>query len=306
MITVKFIDEARQQEIDDLNETQGTEVIRINILGFYDLAIPPESDPIAVVQNYLESDIVEIAEPNTIGEYLGDPNDPRFSDQWHHQKIKTPEAWDLESGDPGVIIGILDSGTDILHQDLEGNIWVNPGEDIDGDGVVWDLDDMNGVDDDGNNLVDDLVGWDFYNNNNDVVGPFYHGTHVAGIAGAVTNNNTGVAGVAGGWYPQKGVKMLIGGVGDYSPSGAILDDAILYAAQMGSDVITMSLKVGSSSAIDAAITTAHNTYGSFIDCAAGNDGLPTVSYPARAKYVFAVGASNKNDQRPWWGVMEIV
>lgn len=301
VITVKFTDEAPQSEIDDLNESQGTEVIRINILGFYDLAVPAESDPISVVQHYLESEIVEIAEPNTMGEFLGDPNDPIFPDQWFHPRIRTPEAWDLEIGEPSVIIGILDSGTDILHEDLEGNIWVNPGEDIDGDGVVWDPDDFNGVDDDGNGYIDDLVGWDFVNDSNDVEGPFYHGTHVAGIAGAVTNNITGVAGVAGGWYLQNSIKMLIGGVGDFYPVGAILDDAILYAAQMGADVITMSLTVGSSSAIDAAISTAHNIFGSFIDCAAGNNGSSTVSYPTRAKYVFAVGATNNNDQRPSWG-----
>lgn len=191
VITVKFLDGVNPQQIAAFNASKGVQVLRTNMLGFVDLRIPGNADPLTMVQGYLKSGLVEVAEPNTFGEYLGDPNDSKFSDQWFHKQaqdhdIDTPEAWDIETGAPSVIIGVLDSGTDILHEDLEGNIWVNPGEDLDGDGEVWDADDMNGEDDDGNGLVDDLVGWDYGNGNNDVVGPFYHGTHVAGIAGAVT------------------------------------------------------------------------------------------------------------------------
>ncbi len=297
LITVKFKNQTSLAQIEILNQSLGAQLVRKSPLGFYDLQIPGEADPMDILQNYSQHALVEIAEPNTIGEYLGEPNDPRFSDQWFHETINTPDAWDWETGGSEVIVGVLDSGTDILHEDLKGNIWVNPGEDLDDDGVVWDLGDINGVDNDGNGFVDDLVGWDFGNNNNDVEGPFYHGTHVAGIAGAVTNNNKGVAGVAGGWYSTKGIKMLICGVGDSAPNSAILDDAILYAASEGVDVITMSLSVGQSSAISSAIETAHNTYGCFINCASGNNFSSSVRFPASAKYVFAVGATTSSDQR---------
>jgi Subtilase family/Secretion system C-terminal sorting domain len=90
---------------------------------------------------------------------------------------------------------------------------------------------------------------------------------------------------------------MIVGVGDYNPNAAILDDAILYAAQQGADIITMSLVVGSSSAIDAAIQSVYNTYGTFIDCATGNNDNSSVLYPANNPYVFAVGATSQSDQR---------
>jgi len=303
VITVKFQINVTQSEIDAINQDNDCEVVRVNILGYYDLEIPDDIDPLEVVQEYINSGLVEVAEPNTIGEYLEVPNDPYYSNQWFHHNedvggIESYLAWDKETGDPNVIIGILDSGTEILHIDLEGNIWVNPGEDLDGDGVVWDMDDINGIDDDGNGYVDDLVGWDFGNDNNDVTGPYYHGTHVAGVTGAVTNNNTGVAGVAGGWSgANPGCKMLIGGVGDSAPIGDVLDDAIIYAALSGVKVITMSLTVGQSSAIEDAIETAYNDYNCFVDCASGNSYAPYLPFPANNEYVFAVGASMENKMR---------
>ena len=92
---------------------------------------------------------------------------------------------------------------------------------------------------------------------------------------------------------------MILGLGDAAPNFSILDDAILYAAQMGANVIQMSLSGPETQAISDAIATAHETYGCFVDCASGNSNTPIVSYPARARYVFAVGATDTNDTR-WW------
>ncbi len=310
IITVKFKSSITESQKTSFNRSQDVQVVRVNILGYYDLKIPENGDPLTILQKYLDSGLVETAEPNTYGSFGGEPNDPKFSDQWFHKHaddydIDTPDFWDVETGDPGVVIAVLDNGTDKLHEDLKGNIWVNPGEDLDRDGVVWDSDDMNGVDDDGNGKVDDLVGWDFHNNINDVenynVGTKpYHGTHVAGVAGAVTNNNKGIAGVAGGWFSASGSKMLICSVGGAVPDESVLDDAILYAAQSGVDIITMSLGFPDpNSAINAAIATAHNTYGVFLDCASMNE-QSDVKFPANAEYVFAVGATDKNGVRAWF------
>ncbi|NUP96318.1 MAG: S8 family serine peptidase [Planctomycetaceae bacterium] len=117
------------------------------------------------------------------------PNDPSYGLQYHHPKMQSDLAWNTTFGIASVIMGITDDGVDLDHPDLVQNIWVNAGE-IAG----------NGIDDDGNGYVDDVNGWDFaFNGNNpNPDGSDDHGTHVAGIAGARTNNGIGVAGTAGG------------------------------------------------------------------------------------------------------------
>ncbi|TAK50572.1 MAG: T9SS type A sorting domain-containing protein [Saprospiraceae bacterium] len=199
-------------------------------------------------------------------------------------------------GSNRVVVAILDSGTDWTHEDIGmgpdayQNVFLNPGED------AWadpnDPASGNGIDDDGNGLVDDWKGWDFVNNNNDSRGPFFHGTHVAGIVSAKSNNNLGMASVAGG-NNSPGAQLLLVGVGDNAPSGNILDDAILYAANTGASIIQLSLTVGQTADIDAAIAAA-NAQGVLIVCAAGNSNGP-VGYPARNPAVVAVGGTNQND-----------
>jgi len=128
--------------------------------------------------------------------------------------IDAPEAWGIQSASPSIVVGILDTGVDWRHPDLIDNIWQNQGEDKDGDGVliydevngqwVFDPKDLDGVDNDGNGYVDDLIGWNFVDNNNEPFdyeafeeGAFVqsHGTHVAGIIGANGNNDVGISGV---------------------------------------------------------------------------------------------------------------
>ena len=84
VITVKFQSNVTQSEIDAINQDNDCEVVRVNILGYYDLEIPDDIDPLEVVQDYINSGLVEVAEPNTIGEYLEVPNDPYYSNQWFH------------------------------------------------------------------------------------------------------------------------------------------------------------------------------------------------------------------------------
>lgn len=129
------------------------------------------------------------------------PNDEFFTFQWGHDNTgqfiggsgtgvndadaDSTNAWDLTIGSQSVIIAVIDTGVDITHPDLAANIWHNPAE-IAG----------NGIDDDGNGFVDDVTGWDFGDLDNDPTDFDGHGTHVAGIIGAVGNNGIGVAGVA--------------------------------------------------------------------------------------------------------------
>jgi subtilisin family serine protease len=277
----------------------GLESVRRNRLGVHDLRIPSGSDVFDVLAEIRSTGLVDFAEENTFGRYDALPTDPLFPSQWGLDNtgqtggtpdadVDAPEAWDLASGQPQVVVAVLDSGTDIDHEDLLANLWKNSDE-IPG----------NGQDDDQNGYVDDYDGWDFHNGDNDPRGPYFHGTHVAGIVAATTDNGIGIAGVAGGGFGGSGARIMPLGVGDLSPDGSILDDAILYAADNGAQVITLSLTVGSSSAIDAALEYAYDDRNVLIDCAAGNNG-PAVTYPANHPRVIAVAATDDDDQPAWF------
>ena len=113
--------------------------------------------------------------------------------------MKLPQAWVIEKGDRSVVIAIIDSGIDYRHDDLAPKVWINPGEIPE-----------NGLDDDGNGYTDDVHGWDFTDapnlqaegdyieGDNEPIDESGHGTHVAGIAGAMPNNGIGIAGIAWG------------------------------------------------------------------------------------------------------------
>ncbi len=163
-----------------------------------------------LTRSVAELPYVTWAEPNFIvsTEKQFIPDDPLFDDQWHLHNtgqngaavdadIDAPEGWDISQG-VDAVIAIYDGGIDLSHEDL--NIWSNQGETGGGK-------ETNGIDDDGNGYIDDYQGWDFTDNDNDPSpvdepGPFgfkdNHGTAVAGVAGAIGNNNKGVSGSAPG------------------------------------------------------------------------------------------------------------
>src|SRR5215208_3150245 len=151
--------------------------------------VAPEETLKAVAAMRQQPDVL-YAEPNYILRGAVTPNDPFLSSQYGLDKIGAPQAWNTRTGSTGndrVVIGVVDQGIDTTHQDLQANIWTNPGETPN-----------NGQDDDGNGFVDDINGFNFINNTGTVFSGLEtetHGTHVAGIAGAVGNNNVGVSGV---------------------------------------------------------------------------------------------------------------
>jgi thermitase len=139
---------------------------------------------------------VEYAEPNYLLYKAAVPNDPQFSAQWalHNSgqtsgfddaDIDAPEAWDVTTGSNTIVVAVIDTGVDYTHEDLAANIYRNIAECT-----------ANGVDDDGNGYVDDCHGIDTVNDDSDPLDDEGHGTHVAGIIGAVGNNGIGIAGVA--------------------------------------------------------------------------------------------------------------
>ncbi len=192
---------------------------------------------------------------------------------WGADMIKAPEAWAKGYTGQGVVVAVLDTGVDYNHVDLKDNIWTNPQENKDG-------------------YTNDLHGWNFVDNNNDVLDNNGHGTHVSGII-AGENNNFGVTGIA---YNAKimPVKVL-----DDSGSGSTTNIAngIYYAVNHGANVINLSLGSNfSDSTLQSAIEYASNK-NVVVVMAAGNDGLPITSYPAEYadKWGLAVGAVDRNN-----------
>ncbi len=270
------------------------EPVRHNRLGIVDLAIP-DGSPADWAELLFHTGWVRYAEVATYGTYTITVNDPLYPQQWALNNtgqtggtpgadVDAEKAWEITTGNPAVIVGILDSGTDVDHVDLAANVWLNEDE-LPG----------NGIDDDGNGFIDDWIGWDFENNNNDPNGTFFHGTHVTGIVNAVGHNGLGVAGLAGG-RGTPGVRGMAIGVGSNSPVGSIIDDSLIYATDNGARVITLSLTVGSSSAINNALSYAYSQNDVFIDCASGNNGS-AVGYPANRPEVMAVASTTHNDAK---------
>jgi subtilisin family serine protease len=288
-------------KLKDIEETKGEyKIIRKNKLGFVDIQIPSNISVEEYADFLSKKEEFEVIEYNIYGEYIDFiPNDTHLSNQWHLSVINAYKAWDITTGSSSVVIGILDSGTDWTHSDIGlgantyQNVYLNSGED------VWSNQNNpstgNGIDDDNNGLIDDWKGWNYDSNTNDSRSTYFHGTFVAGIVSAKTNNNNGIAGVSGG-NNNSGAKLLLHCIGVNAPLSAVLDDAIINAVDLGVKVIQLSLSVSQSTAIDAAIQYAINN-NVVIVCASGNGYLSSVPYPASNANVIAVGATEQNNHR---------
>lgn len=193
------------------------------------------------------------------------PNDVRFADQWALPRIGAPPAWDITTGNPGIIIAIVDSGVDTLHPDLRSKL---------------------------------VGGYDFVNNRAEQTDDNGHGTHVAGIAAAIANdglvNSAGIAGVA--WQcrimPVKVLNDTLGGEGETIARG------IRYAAENGAHIINLSLQSAHPD-VRSAIEEAY-AKGCVIVAAAGNDNANVIVPPAAYSETIAVGATDRNDNRARW------
>jgi len=157
------------------------------------LALVPAGETLRAVEAFRSRSDVLYAEPNYLRRAAAAPNDARYADQWALRNtagadIDAEAAWDVTTGSDSVVVGVVDTGIDTGHRDLQENVFVNSAE------VAG-----NNVDDDGNGFVDDVRGFDFVGANNpsvfDGATADAHGTHVAGILGARGNNAAGVAGV---------------------------------------------------------------------------------------------------------------
>ncbi len=178
-------------------------------------------------------------------------NDPQFDIQWdlHNEgeavngikgmlagaDINALSAWDICSGDPSIIVAVLDEGVMHTHPDLKDNMWVNPNEKL-----------LGGVDADGNGYVDDVHGYNFVRNKGiitwDKRWDTGHGTHVAGSVAAVNNNGIGISSIAGGSGNGDGIKIMSCQIFDGQNVASVYEEAqaIKYAADNGAVILQCS------------------------------------------------------------------
>ncbi len=241
------------------------------------------------------------------------PNDPRFNEQWYINKIQADDAWGLWApntpGSTDILVGVVDTGVDYEHPELSDVLYINPGEDIDGDGKFTSAD-LNGVDDDGNGYVDDVRGWDFADNNNDIRPPssgvddaLSHGTHCSGIIGAMGDNSEGIAGVA---FRVKiiGTKNSYDSDSTNAQPGIVNGyDGILYTAKLGAKFINCSWGGNFLSSYEQNILDdVSDNYGAIVIGAAGNDNHSNddflqAQYPADYSKCISVAATDNTDHK---------
>lgn len=266
----------------------------LRLSGVYQLKFLPDANVLSIVHQYKDNPLVDYVQPNYLNHLCSTsaPDDFFYEKQWALQVIEAPDAWKTERGSQDVVVAVVDTGVDYEHRDLESRIWINPGE-IDG----------NGVDDDGNGYVDDIRGWDFADSpalhtdidhrdrDNDPMDENSHGTHVAGIIGAIPDNSVGVAGL--NWNCRI---MALRGGGDFLEDDDVAA-AIVYAADNGARVINMSWGGDHLAYVVRDATKYARSRGVVLFAAAGNNDRAAVLYPALYKHVIAVGATNRWDKK---------
>ena len=234
-------------------------------------------------------------------------NDPLLDSLGHLGVIGAFDAWDVTTGDADVRIGFIDTGLFFEHPDLQGQVWINPGEDLNGNGQA-DPSDYNGLDDDGNGYIDDLRGYDFVDTPTSVEQGDYlerdadpsedlqqgggrgHGTIVAGALGAALDNGIGIAGVAPGTRLVPLRAFGADGTGEDDDIAA----AIVYAADQGLEVLNLSFgDIYYSPLMEEAIRYAVSR-GTVVVASAGNLGGDDPHYPSDYPEVISVAWLNQD------------
>jgi subtilisin family serine protease len=280
---------------------------RINPIHLLQLTFTDRTVPEAI-EELLRNESVEYAEPNYYGELLFTPDDSLFDDSWHLQNtgqqngtagadIDAPGAWEFITTSPSVLIGVLDTGVDYTHPDLSGNMWTN----------TWEANGQNGVDDDANGFIDDVHGYDIFDDDGDPMDEHAgsHGTAVASVIAAEGNNSVGLAGIT--WSTQIVAIRVTDG---YTITIGDIEYAIYYALTVGAKVTNNSYRHfgGYSQSLSNMINYAC-TGGQLFVAAAGNGGSDNdndpdylKTYPASYNpgCIISVGMSDRIDSLVTW------
>lgn len=274
------------------------------------VSLPPGLSVGRALETFRASGAVDYAEPDYLLKLLATPNDTRYLnlDQWNLNNtgiyggvpgadVSAEAGWDLQTDASNIIVAVVDTGVRYTHEDLAANMWINAGES--GVDALGRNKRTNGVDDDGNGYIDDVHGINVLNGSGNPTDDWGHGTHVAGIVGAVGNNALGVTGVA--WRVKLMAIKFIDASANYSVSDAIT--ALNYARAHGARIVTASWGnyAFTSQALRDAITALRNA-GIIVTAAAGNDNNNNDTFPLYpASYEFdnilAVAATNRVDGR---------
>ncbi|WP_435333566.1 S8 family serine peptidase [Haloarchaeobius sp. TZWWS8] len=255
-----------EAHVQDAVPQNASVVHRNRALGYMAVKLPDAASAkadSAVARAMANKPGIKYVEENATHHAFATPNDPKFGDQYAPQQVRAPTAWDTTQGSSDVTIAVIDQGVMYDHPDLADRFGTNEGKDF--------------VDDDSDPYPD-------------VLSDEYHGTHVAGIAAATTDNGTGISGMSDS-------TLISGRALSEQGSGSTSDiaDAVEWAANQGADLINMSLGGGGfTNTMKNAVSYAANE-GVTILCASGNDGQSSVSYPAAYDECIAVGAVDENE-----------
>ncbi|MDK9700951.1 MAG: S8 family serine peptidase [bacterium] len=296
------------------------EFTRLGMNRFYKIVfeLTDERDIRQLVQRLEKIDVIELAEVIPLAFADLTPNDWGLSSRnmWFLDSVHARQAWDNQTGSSSILAITIDTGVNYNHEDLTGNIGTNTAEDINGDGLFTAADN-NGVDNDGNGFVDDVIGWDFVSHSYTEIsggsaasGEDYgprdntpadvhgHGTHVCGSIAGVTNNSLGVPAVS---YNVRTRALRAGFAWLYGSTlyGSGYDDdfapAIQYSVNLGARIISISFGGSSSStAYQTAVTYARNN-NCLVLASAGNSNSSTIQYPGGYTGVMAVAALDRGN-----------
>ena len=279
-LLVKFQPGQAPQSLAGLEAQTGVRARRMRkfrLIDWYHVELSSDRSLPQAVQAFAKSPGVERVEPNYVVRPLLVPDDPLYGSLWGMDQIGGPDAWDLLTPSD-VLVAVIDTGVDYDHEDLAANMWVNPGE-TPGDGI----------DNDFNGFVDDVHGWDFYDNDPDPMDEEGHGTHVAGTIGAVGNNATGVAGACWG-VEIMAVRFL--GTGGGTTVDAI--EAVEYATLNGAKILNNSWGGGGYSRALYEMIAVSDGFGALFVAAAGNGGADGIGDDNDAVPFYPASYANPN------------
>ena len=274
---------------------------RPNVMGSYRFEYPTTLDPLDALRSVLATPGVATAFLDTNVRFLGEP-DPYYGEEWHLFEIRAEKAWRITTGSAAVTIAIIDDGIEIEHEDLADAIWSNPnetpGDDEDNDqDFLW----YEG------GLVDDVVGWDFVDGDNDPRPTGLsdeHGTPVAGMAFATRDNGKGLAGVGGG-SSTNGTRLAVLRANIYSD----VTDAAEYCWRKGFSIINMSWTNNDTDGSLHALLDSAYADGAILVAASGNTPHRLIYKPASYSSVIAVGGVGEGGEEiseSWGPEQELV